>query len=213
MSTAQVFTKIYAENHWGRSTDPTQAFFSGSGSHDPIIVNGYVEAVRKLLSTFEEKPSVVDLGCGDFSIGSRIRDLCNQYIACDIVEPLILFNRKKYKELNVDFMVLDLTVNELPKADLVFIRQVLQHLPNDLICNAVEKISSSYKYLVLTEHLPKIKDFQANLDKPAGRGIRLPLQSGIVLTKPPFNLKFIAEEQLYEIKEGDGIIRTTLYQF
>lgn len=101
-STHQIFTKIYEDGIWGESNDPTQKFFSGSGSHDPVIVETYIKAIQKFLSSFENKPDVVDLGCGDFFVGSCVRPLCDTYVACDIVEPLINFNKEKYKKLNVD---------------------------------------------------------------------------------------------------------------
>lgn len=212
LSTQDVFTKIYEKGAWGKSNDPYQKYFSGSGSHDNIIAETYVKSVHKVLCSFEEKPNVVDLGCGDFFIGSQIRPLCASYTACDIVQPLIDFNKEKYKSLNVDFKVLDLTKDEIPQADIVFIRQVLQHLSNEQIKKALPQISSKFKYLVLTEHLPDTQSFTHNLDKPAGPDLRLGIESGIVLTSPPFNLKVIEENHLCQVAEYGGIIKTTLYK-
>jgi SAM-dependent methyltransferase len=207
----QVFTKIYEEGAWGESKDESHRFFSGSGSHDNITTKTYLEAIQKFLSAFERKPDVVDLGCGDFSIGSQIRSLCGVYTACDIVRPLIGANKEKYRSLDVDFRVLDLTQDELPKADIVFIRQVLQHLPNEQIKQALPQISSKYKYLILTEHLPSTNDFIANIDKPSGPTTRLRNNSGLVLTSPPFNLTPKEQRVLCQVS-GDGtVIRTTLY--
>jgi hypothetical protein len=212
LTTQQVFTKVYEEKAWGKSDDPSQSFYSGNGSHDMIIVNTYVNAMRAFLSTFDNKPSVVDLGCGDLFVGSLIRSLCAQYIAGDIVQPLISFNRSKYESLDVDFRVLDLTKDELPSADIVFIRQVLQHLSNKQILNALPQISSKFKYLVLTEHLPSTDDFVPNLDKPAGANTRLDASSGVILTRRPFDLRPVSESRLCEVFGYGGRIRTTLYE-
>lgn len=211
MTTQQVFTKIYEECAWGKSKDPSQKYCSGLGSHDTSIVSEYIESIRSFLGSFDKKPNVVDLGCGDFFIGSAIRNLCENYTACDIVPNLIAFNREKYKELNVDFQLLDFTEDKLPKGDIVFIRQVLQHLSNKHIKKAIPRISSNYKFLVLTEHLPKNKEFEPNLDKPAGPNIRLSIGSGLVLTTFPFNLKVVDERVLCEVPQFGGIIRTTVY--
>jgi Methyltransferase domain len=211
LTTQQLFSQIYEKGVWGKSADPAQPFFSGSGSHSDIAASIYVNAVRELLKTFDEQPNVVDLGCGDFSIGQRIRPLCANYIACDIVPKLISFNQEKFKQLNVDFRVLDLTEDVLPAADIVFIRQVLQHLSNDQVKKTIPKIASGYKFLVLTEHLPKSKDFQPNLDKPAGPGIRLGIQSGLDITKPPFNLRVRGARVLCEAPEISGLLRTVVY--
>ena len=208
----QVFTKIYEEGVWGKSDDPAQTFFSGIGSHEKSPTITYMQAVQKFLTSFEIKPDVVDLGCGDFFIGSNIRGFCGNYIACDIVPSLIASNKEKYKHLNVDFRVLDLTEDELPKAGIVFIRQVLQHLSNDRIKNAIPKIESHYKFIVLTEHLPSMKDFTPNIDILTGPCIRFRFESGIVLTKPPFNLKANDERVICEVPEGGGLIRTTVYK-
>lgn len=113
----EIFTKIYEEGARGRPDDSDQKYFSGTGSHDDAIANAYVEAVAKFRASFAEKPSVVDLGCGDFTVGARIRRLCGTYIACDIVEPLIGWDKQKYKGLNVDFRLLDICEDELPGAD------------------------------------------------------------------------------------------------
>jgi Methyltransferase domain len=212
LTTQQAFTKIYEEGVWGKSAAPDVRFFSGSGSHIAAIVTTYVAAVEDFLKTLPNKPDVVDLGCGDFNVGSQLRRFCGNYVACDIVEPLITFNREKYKDLDVDFRVLDLAKDMLPKADIVFIRQVLQHLSNSNIALALPKIAANYDYLVLTEHVPNDPSFVHNVDKPSGPDNRLALQSGVVVTSPPFNLKVLAQHQLCSVPEDDGIIVTRVYQ-
>jgi SAM-dependent methyltransferase len=211
LTVQQIFSKIYDEGAWGRSGDPSQPFFSGSGSHDDKIIATYVDAVRGFLSTFPDRPDVVDLGCGDFFVGSKIRDLCGAYVACDIVPKLIEFNKKKFAGLDVDFRVVDMTSDELPGGDVVFIRQVLQHLSNEQIARAVPKVAATYKSLVLTEHLPDAPDFEPNRDKRAGPEVRTGAGSGVVLTSPPFNLEVTGERTLCQIDEFGSVIKTTLY--
>jgi hypothetical protein len=211
LPTQAVFAKIYESAIWGRSDDPSQPFFSGSGSHDDAVVSAYLGAVQEFLKSFDRKPNVVDLGCGDFFVGSKIRPLCDKYTACDIVPRLIEFNKEKFEVLNVDFRVMDLTTDELPAGDVVFIRQVFQHLSNEQILRVLPEIASKYKYLVLTEHLPGKSDFEHNLDKPAGPDIRTGIESGIVLTSPPFNFKPKGERLLCKAGEAGGLIVTTLF--
>ena len=50
--------------------------------------------------SFNNKQNVVDLGCGDFSIGSQIRKNCNDFIAIDIFDELIEANKKKFKDMS-----------------------------------------------------------------------------------------------------------------
>ena len=143
---------------------------------------------KEFLSTFSNKPNVVDLGCGDFSIGSKLRNYCNSYIAIDIFDELIERNKIHYKSHNVDFRVLDITKDNLPSGDICFVRQVLQHLSNKNIEKFLTQIRGKYSYLILTEHLPSFEKFKSNVDIITGPEIRLYKKSGVVLTEEPFNL-------------------------
>jgi SAM-dependent methyltransferase len=207
LSVKEVFTLIYSERLWGRPSENDDRFFSGSGSHDPRIVERYVAAVGRWVSSLDAKPDVVDLGCGDFAVGAKLRRLCGNYIACDVVEPLIQRNRERFKDLNVDFRVVDLTADELPQARVAFLRQVLQHLSNDAISAIVPKLQQRYEYLVLTEHLQPSAAPDRNVDKPAGPDWR-----GVVLTAEPFNLQVAECLLLCEAREQGGIIRTHAYR-
>jgi len=212
LSVKEAFTTIYTDALWGKSATTGGDFFSGSGSHQPNVVATYVSAVKAFLKSLDNKPSAVDLGCGDFSVGSQIRSLCGPYIACDVVEPLIERNKHMYRELDVDFRVVDITTDEVPSGDIAFIRQVFQHLSNDLILKALPTISSKFKYLLLTEHVPSSLEFIPNIDKPTGPDIRLDNASGVVVTSHPFNLKVARAEVLCEVLEGDSVIQTHLYE-
>ena len=143
MKTYDVFKEIYLNKLW--SSDPKKQddeFYSGAGSHFPEFVIDYINEIEKFLLSLPEKPNVVDLGCGDFVIGSKIRKLCNNYIAVDIFDELISHNKKKYKNLNVDFRALDITTDELPLGDICFVRMVLQHLSNESIKNFVNLVKN-----------------------------------------------------------------------
>ena len=214
LSPKEAFTMVYMDGLWGKSENPNQKFFSGTGSHAGDVVSTYVSAIETYLKSLERKPNVVDLGCGDFAVGSKIRRLCANYIACDVVEPLISYNVEKFKQLDVEFRVLDIIDSDLPDGDLVFIRQVLQHLSNKQISKLLPKLNK-YKHIVLTEHLPASINFVANIDKPVGAGIRLGFGkygSGVVLTELPFNFKVKTSAIMCEANEEGGIIRTTLYE-
>jgi len=207
LSVKDVFTLIYSERLWGKPSDDGEEYFSGSGSHNPLIVERYVAAVAKWISSLGGKPDVVDLGCGDFAVGAKLREFCGGYIACDVVEPLIARNRKRYRELNVDFRVVDLAADELPDGRIGLLRQVLQHLPNAAISAIVPKLQGKYEYLVLTEHFRSSAQPTGNPDKPAGPDWR-----GVVLTAEPFNLRARESTLLCEVPDQGGMIRTTLHR-
>jgi hypothetical protein len=223
LSLEQVFTKIYESGAWSRRyTDEPQyndePFFSGSGSRFGRgsrygdEVSDYVRAVEEFLSLLPSKPDAVDLGCGDFAVGSLIRPFCRNYIACDVVRGVIDHNRQRFGDLDVEFRALDFTEDDLPEGDVVFVRQVLQHLSNAQIGRFLAR-ASKYKYLIVTEHWPDdVAGFKANIDKPTGPGTRVGYPSGVVLTSAPFNLRPESEHELCRVKSFDGgVLVTTAY--
>ena len=181
------------------------------------FVSKYIKSVESFLCSLPKKPDVVDLGCGDFVIGSKLRKFCEQYIAVDIFDDLIEFNKKKFSELNVDFRVLDITRDELPGGDICFLRQVLQHLSNESICKFIKLLKNKYKYLILTEHFPETENFIPNVNKPDGPDVRLYNNSAVVLTLPPFDLKAIKEVDICEthsnsVEGFSGVLKTKIIQ-
>lgn len=203
-----IFTAIYNNNWWGGTGD----YFSGHGSRDPKYVIPYVESVKRFLRDLPAKPSVVDLGCGDFYVGSQLASLASQYTACDVVGELIENLKQKYETPNVRFLSLDITADPLPSGDIGILRQVLQHLSNEQISAVVAQVKI-YKYLIVAEYLPKGK-FQSNIDQPCGAHSRMArgIKSGIVLTSPPFNLPVLNERIISEAQDEAGILRTIVYQ-
>ena len=207
--TKAAMEQIYKMKLWGTNND---SFYSGFGSHDTKIVTPYLEVVKSFLSSFEEPLVVCDLGCGDFNVGKELVKYTKKYIAVDIVSDLITYNRERFKQENLEFYCLDITVDNLPVGDCVLVRQVLQHLSNEEVKNVVSKLSE-FKYIVLTEHLPN-GNFEANKDIISGQGIRLKKKSGVNLLLPPFHLKVKQEKELLSILlEGNkGRVVTTIYQ-
>lgn len=208
----EVFSHVYETGGWGVAEDRS-GFYSGTSSHDPAIVDTYVEAITAYLGSLPYRPDVVDLGCGDFNVGSRIRPACARYIACDVVESVIQSNRTRFSSLDVDFRCLDITSEPWPTGDVVFLRQVLDHLDNARISGVLACLTP-YSILILTEYLPLTPDFPPNLDKPIGPGLRIwgTIPSGIVLTDPPFGLKTLSTRMLCEVRDSGGVIRTIAYE-
>jgi hypothetical protein len=209
-SATEIFSFIYKDHVWGNAT-PRFPFNSGPGSHDVEIVEPYVSAVRSFIAdTFSTPPDVVDLGCGDFNVGRQIRNVTDRYIASDIVSDLIEHNRLSYAGEDVDFRVLDIISEDLPPGDIVFIRQVLQHLGNDQISRFLPKLRH-YPWAIITEHIPSKDPFIPNHDIRTG-AVRLGFGSGVELTEAPFNLIHYSATILCELYVKSGRIRTTVYQ-
>ena len=208
LSAAYVFGTIYREKHWGgEGLD----FYSGSGSHSPEVVEPYIAAVRSFICEMPRRPVVVDIGCGDFAVGSRLVDLAAAYHACDAVPELVERNRRTYSIPDLAFAVVDAVADPLPLGDVVIVKQVFQHLRNDQIAAIVRKLSQ-YKTWIICEHVPTGR-FKPNIDKLVGGDNRMHLNSGVVLTERPFKVKPRQSLTLCESAKEGGLVRTIAYRF
>lgn len=211
-STSEIFDSVYSKRMWGFS--PTaEKYSSGSGSYDPRAVEPYIASISRFVESFSFRLDAVDLGCGDFTIGSKVRPLFNRYVAGDIVADVIARNREQHKSLDVDFRVINIAEDNLPPGDVVFVRQVLQHLSNHEIARALDRIQATYPRLVLTEHLPLDNEFVPNVDIRTGPDIRMTVKSGVDITKAPFEVSVTSAVVLCEVILETSRIRTTLYNF
>jgi SAM-dependent methyltransferase len=217
-STEVVFSDIYIKNKWGGDVGE---YCSGSGSRDQTIVSPYIEMIfEKADSEHFRNLTFLDLGCGDFMVGRQLLSLCSRYIGVDIVKPLIESHQKNFADNDsIEFRHINIIDDDLPTADVCFVRQVFQHLSNDQILSVLPKLAK-FKFVLITEHYPNDNDqIQPNKDKIHGGGVRLAFNSGVYLTKPPFNL---LEEQLSLVlevpgsdlddKSDPGVIRTFIYK-
>jgi hypothetical protein len=209
LSPAEVFGAIYREKLWGSRGD--SEYCSGSGSHDESIVRPYVENVQSFVSGLPQPPNAVDLGCGDFNVGSQIRSRCAEYVATDVVRDLIERNARTFAAANVSFRCIDIVADPLPGGEVAFLRQVLQHLSNAQIVAVVPKLYQ-FRWLVVSEHIPCRDGFVANHDKPIGPGVRERFGSGVVLTERPFNLRPLEQRELCEVQTDSGIVQTIAYR-
>ena len=169
---------------WGGTQERTSGWGS-YGDHATRYIDFVISFIRE-----NGVNSALDIGCGDFHIGQKICTNVDRYIAADVSAVIIERNRAEFQRFqNTEFTVLDVCAYKLPHADLVTIREVLQHLSNDDISAALSNIENATpRFVLVTEHLPDEKFLQApNLDKPSGPNIRNPFGSGVFIDKPPFN--------------------------
>lgn len=201
--------QVYQQNLWGKGKS---RFYSGEGSHNLEQIIPYVKKLKSFLTSFEEPISVCDLGCGDFNIGKQLFHYTKKYTAIDIVEDLIKYNTQQFITKQLEFICLDIAKDNLPKADCVILRQVLQHLSNKEIKAILEKLDQ-YKYIILTEHLPA-GNFEANKDIISGQGTRLKKKSGVNILEVPFLFKVKKQTKLLAIpnKKFGGVVVTWLLE-
>ncbi|MBK9047579.1 MAG: class I SAM-dependent methyltransferase [Bacteroidetes bacterium] len=145
MSTEQVFTEIYRSKHW-KSTDNV----SGPGSE----INQTETLIRELNVLFKELNivSVLDIACVNFHLMQKVSLSKTNYVGSDIVTELIESNKQNYQESDrLNFQVLNLITDPLPKCDLIIVRDCLVHFSNKDMLKAITIIKSSgSKYLLTT---------------------------------------------------------------
>ena len=140
MSNAEVFSKIYKEDLW----------HGGSGAGSKLEnIKEYVDILQKYIDKPEVK-TVLDLGCGDWQF-SKFLDLSSvSYLGVDVVESIIESNSTSYSASNIKFISRDITTYEVPKADLIICKDVLQHLCNKDVVTILVKIITSSKFSLIT---------------------------------------------------------------
>jgi SAM-dependent methyltransferase len=186
LSVKQVFGEIYAGNVWGGAPGE---LCSGSGSAKEFAAP-YAEAIRKFVGRHGIR-TVVDLGCGDFSVGRLIASMGVRYIGVDVVDEVVRRNRERHGADGIDFVCLDITADELPAGDVCLVRQVLQHLSNSEILAVLER-TWRYPFVIVTEHLPaEGTTAPPNIDKPHGADTRLLDDSGVFLEEEPFRQRIV----------------------
>jgi SAM-dependent methyltransferase len=175
------FNRIYAEGTWGKDVSGTGT--SGTGSTLEIT-----REYRAYLEDFMKKhavKSVVDAGCGDWTFSSAIDWGDASYLGVDIASDVIATVRKKHEKGKIVFKTGDIT-EDLPAADLLISKDVLQHLSNELVQKFIRNNlrTGKYKWVILTNDRSRGPH---NLDTAPG-GYR-----AIDLAAPPFDVKGLVD--------------------
>jgi 2-polyprenyl-3-methyl-5-hydroxy-6-metoxy-1,4-benzoquinol methylase len=199
-----IFTRIYKKNIWGGKKGE---FYSGEGSHDPDLIDEYIALLRCIIQ-YNNITSICDFGCGDFNIMEKVVTDKIMYYGIDVVEELINHNNDIFGKKNINFKAADIVnvdANDLPEAEMLIVRQTLQHLDNKSIIILLEKFKK-YRYILITEHIHCRPHIKYNIDKECGDDIR---RSGIKIEDEPFNLKNTVVLLMLE-SWPDTYFRTTL---
>lgn len=172
MSLQKVFENIYQNKVWYHG--------SGSGSLPSNTVE-YRRFLQEYLAEHEIK-SVVDAGCGDWQF-SHLMDWSGiRYLGMDIVPSLIEENRKNWGADNILFICADALEEELPQADLLIMKDVLQHWANGNILRFLPKFKNFKRVLAVNSCVEDDFNPQANKDIRDGEA------RFVDLGQPPFSL-------------------------
>jgi hypothetical protein len=173
------FNRIYAEGTWGK--DGAGKGTSGTGS-TLEITREYRAYVEDFMTKHSVK-SVVDAGCGDWSFSSAMDWGDASYLGVDIASDVIAAVRNKHEKGKIKFQVGDIT-DELPAAELLISKDVLQHLSNELVHKFIRNNlkKGKYKWVILTNNRGS-----ENRDVASG-GYR-----AIDLAAPPFEVRGLVD--------------------
>jgi hypothetical protein len=209
---AHIFDAIYHTQKWGSKGGVK--FYSGEGSHDADLVDDYIKLVRSVKNEFHLSMAC-DLGAGDFNVGKKLVDFFDSYTACDVVADLIEQNKTNYGGL-ATFCELDICSDELPVAEIYFVRQVLQHLDNESIRLFIKNVSQQRgALLMITEEVSCHVNAQKNLDLVAGSGTRInsgSFGSGVDVQETPFSVEWELLKQIELWKGESSKIITNIYR-
>ena len=166
------FEKIYKEHTW--------EFGSGEGSLEKHT-KGYRQFLQKFLFSNNIK-SVVDFGCGDFQFSKLINWDSIQYKGIDIVESVINRNKNIHESINIRFYFSNNNFKNIPNADLLIVKDVLQHWSNQSIIEFLP-IIKNYKFVLITNCVgvdPLHKTINNDIEDGSFRCLDL--------MKPPFSI-------------------------
>jgi SAM-dependent methyltransferase len=164
------FTEIYDRNVWG----------SGSGHGSAArFTSPYRALVERLV--YENKiGTIVDFGCGDWQFSHRIDWNGAKYLGLDIVTSVVEANRRRFATNNVSFEVAGESFADLPVADLLLVKDVLQHWSTTDVMRFVSEALPKYRTALITNCVEPRHRVNAEIDTGDFRPLDLRLQ--------PYNL-------------------------
>src|SRR5215469_13142439 len=183
------FEEIYSENKWLHG--------SGEGSQ-PHHTKSYVSFLQDFLGKNNIK-SVVDMGCGDWQFSQFIDWKGIDYQGFDVVTSVIEANKKRFSSPGVRFNLAAGNGADLPVANLLIAKDVLQHWSNESV-KAFLPNFKKYDYCLITNCVnPNGNTTNDNIENGGFRYLDLRL--------PPFAIQ---AEELFSFTNNRGIIGSLL---
>ncbi|HEY4259442.1 MAG TPA: glycosyltransferase [Schlesneria sp.] len=180
-----VFSRIADRKEWG---DGESISGPGSSLDATVKVRDELPALLADIAV----ASLLDIPCGDHNWMKRTDLQGVEYIGADVVRGIVDQNRGRFPGKR--FEHLDLTADKLSKADAVFVRDCLVHLPYKQIIAALKNIVDSGATWLITTHFPG----RTNHD------IKIGAWRPLDLTAKPFGLPEPFRILNEGCKEGDG---------
>jgi hypothetical protein len=188
------FTNVYRNNVWG-----DEESVSGPGSRkESGSVHFAKMALEKAYSELRIR-TISDIPCGDFNwmpafLAGHQR---LKYRGFDIVEEIIVKNRGSYPQARFD--VLDVTSEVPPCSDLVFCKDLVNHLAYVDVLKVIRNIKRSRsKYLLLSNNFGHT-NVELKEDNPGGSRFLDILAEPFDFPKPLWNVNYFGLWRMSDI--------------
>jgi SAM-dependent methyltransferase len=165
---AAIFDHVYARQKWLKG--------SGPGSYAETTET-YRAFLQDFIATRGVK-SVLDIGCGDWQFSQLINWSGVDYLGID-VSSIALAQARSFATDRIRFVESDARTMALPRADLLIMKDLLQHWTNAEIVALIPKLAQ-FRYCLITNGFVDGAMPALNLDKSAGS------YRPVDLAKPPF---------------------------
>ena len=192
-----IFDEIYANSAWGNGSG------IGSAIETALPYKNFIEHFLR----DQKIRSIVDLGCGDWQF-SRFIDFADAcYKGFDVVAKVVRENQRDFSSDTVGFECFK-GYADLPPADLLICKDVLQHLSNGEVKKALS-ILPKYKFALITNDTPgmsRLGRFLWKLKHPSSAPlINCEIEMGdcrfLDITQEPFGIKAkkVFEWRIYKL--------------
>jgi len=156
-SPREAFDYIYRNRHWAGKES-----VSGEGASQDQTAQ--LRAVLPRLLREFETHTLLDLPCGDFSWMREVTLPVAQYVGADLLPALIAEHQARYADDRRCFLVLDLTVDALPPADVLLCRDCLVHLSFADVARALANIKRGHR-LFAHDDFPQLRSERGRRDR------------------------------------------------
>ncbi|MFD7158632.1 class I SAM-dependent methyltransferase [Kribbella sp. NPDC059898] len=170
-SREKLFSHVYETAGWASGE-------SGSGTGSELRAT--VDIRRNLPEVLHrlEAQSLLDAPCGDLNWMRQIDLPVREYYGVDIVPSVIAANQRQFGDEQRQFVVADLTRDELPRADAILCRDCLVHVSFQDAARILDNFRSTGATWLLTNTYPEVEH---NRNQFTGRNWRR-----LNLGRPPF---------------------------
>lgn len=178
-SIEEVFTDKYQSKKWLVNKQ-----LEGSSGEGSLLVTTkeYCAFLQDFINTKDVR-SIVDIGCGDWEFSCTLDLDKVKYVGYDTVKSVIQKNQDCYGSDHISFLHSDVLTTDLPQADLLICKDVLQHLTNQDIQTLIGQFKK-FKYCLVTNDLNVLGPCDILINQDIERGKWHPID----LTLAPFNL-------------------------